>query len=174
MTKPLTFAPPPSSATSGSLPTKPGWVVPSIRTCSVTGGRPVVLMTNGGVPWILKAMMSAPGLAFAAVIASRRLHVPSQLLPITVSAVAFTVNVMAARAACGGRRANSIEAVSNAVDRARTVPRPTLSPSPDAYPAFRPTAGTPGEQGGTIGVVLRSYQVLRRSFRVNPRTPLPH
>src|SRR5437879_5641614 len=51
---------------------------------------------------------------------------------------------------------------------------PTLTPSPDAYPAVRPTVGTPGEQAGTIGVVPRSYQVVRCGFCVFPRAALPH
>src|SRR5712692_9560400 len=136
-----------------------------MTTGSVIAGSPPLptAIVLGPVP-MLNVIKSRPGFALAARIASRRLHVPSQLLPMTVSAVVFTVYVMTARATCDGRRANSIDAVSTAVESARMPPRPTLSPSPRKFPGRQPTADSAGDpkrdyRGSTAVLPGRALQL---------------
>ena len=93
--RPLSLRPPvsaswlPSSQTPGAPPL--ACVVASMVTVSVMSGRSVPgVMTQGAVPAMLKSMTSAPALALAFVIASRRLPAPVSAIVVTVKDAART------------------------------------------------------------------------------------
>ena len=81
------------------------WVVASMVTASaIAGSADVSWMVCTPGPGMAKVMLSAPAAAFAAVIASRRLHVPSHV----PSPGSFVVTPRTPTRACGGTRAASI------------------------------------------------------------------
>ena len=154
MARPVDVAPAPMPSRTTQLPC----VVASMVTGSLIAGSAAVswmVCTPG--PGIAKVMLSAPAAAFAAVIASRRLHVPSHV-PSPGSFVVVTTKD-AARA-CGGTTAASSgkrpvgicvasrASVSTVTSHVRvrlvpTVPVPSTAVG-FASPAARPTAGLYG------------------------------
>src|SRR5947209_5096845 len=73
------------------------------------------LIVNGPVPGMLKAMVSMPACALAAVIASRKVHSAESQTPVPGSAVELTVKVILA---CGNAAVGSAQAASSKAGRA--------------------------------------------------------
>ena len=93
----------PFSSMSG-LPAKPGCVVPSIVTGSVIAGRAEARAIVFEPDPIENRIVSAPGEALAALIASRSVQLAALQIPSSVSAAEFTVKVAAEVHAAGTRR----------------------------------------------------------------------
>ena len=81
----------PSISTMGD-PMKPLCVVPSITTGPVITGSAVVGLMLG-TPLMLKMIVSVPGFAFAALMASRRLQWVASQVPSSTSSAEFTTKV---------------------------------------------------------------------------------
>ena len=72
-------------------PEKPGWVVPSMTTGSTIVGSAESGTTDFCPVPIMKRIVSVPGFALAALIASRSVQLAALQTPSSVSAVEFTV-----------------------------------------------------------------------------------
>src|SRR5262245_34845440 len=136
ITRPVTRLPPPEirspfepapardpSISMIGVPAKPGCVVPSI----VTGSR---IVGSADVGWIVlapdpieKRIVSVPGVALAALIASRSVQVAALQTPSSVSALELTVKVAAGDAAVTARHRSPASTRAGCTGRSLAQPR---------------------------------------------------